>query len=283
MTEQRGGVEAAEHGAAPVITFLSDYGLEDEFVGVCHGVIASLCPRARVIDLTHGVPRHDVRAGALILRTSLDYMPIGVHLAVVDPGVGSARRAVALRAADDRILVGPDNGVLAPAAGGAGGGVEAVDIGRSRYRLQPVSATFHGRDVFAPVAAHLAGGMSLPEVGEPVDPRGLVTIELQEARIDRASLVAHVMQVDRFGNVQLDARQEQARTAGVEPGRQVEIELASGAEVRAQVARTFADVEAGELLVYADANGWLTLAVGEGDAARSLGIAVNDTVRIRPA
>src|SRR5262249_23086192 len=134
---------------APLITFLSDYGLEDEFAGVCHAVIAGICPEARVIDLTHGIPRHDVRAGALVLRSSLPYLPKGVHLAVVDPDVGAERRAVAIRTADDRLLVGPDNGLLSLAAEVAGGAVEAVDIARSAFRLEPVSATFHGRDIFA--------------------------------------------------------------------------------------------------------------------------------------
>jgi S-adenosylmethionine hydrolase len=269
--------------APPIITFLSDYGLDDEFVGLCHGVIASVCPQARVIDLIHGVPRHDVRAGALILRASLGYLPVGVHLAVVDPGVGSDRRAVALRVADGRMLVGPDNGLLTPAADAAGGVVEAVDIGHSGYRLEPVSATFHGRDVFAPVAAHLAGGVPLAAVGVPLDSAGLLTLELPRARVEGESLVAHALQVDRFGNVALDAGQEQARAAGVEPGRQVEIELDSGAGHRAQVARTFADVDADQLLVYVDAHGRLALAMGQGDAARSLGIEVDDTVRIRLA
>ena len=142
----------------PLITFLSDYGLEDEFAGVCHGVIAGICPDARVIDLTHGIPRHDVRAGALVLRSALPYLPRGIHLAVVDPDVGAERRAVAIRSADDRMLVGPDNGLLSLAAQAAGGVVEAVDIARSPFRLEPVSATFHGRDIFAPVAARLGRG-----------------------------------------------------------------------------------------------------------------------------
>ena len=156
--------------AAP-ITFLSDYGHADDFVGVCHGVIARIVPEARVIDVTHGVARHDVRSGALILRRALPFFPPGVHLAVVDPQVGSERRAIALRTADeDRLLVGPDNGLLALAARRFGGAVEAVDIGRSQLRLEPASATFHGRDIFAPVAAHLAGGCALAAAGEPVDP-----------------------------------------------------------------------------------------------------------------
>src|ERR1700760_4903528 len=123
----------------PLITFLSDYGLDDEFAGVCHAVIAGICPDARVIDLTHGIPRHDVRAGALVLRSALAYVPMGIHLAVVDPDVGAERRAVAIATADDRVLVGPDNGLLSLAAADSGGGAEAGDIARSQFRLGRVS------------------------------------------------------------------------------------------------------------------------------------------------
>src|SRR3954447_5219543 len=161
------------------VTFLSDYGLLDEFVGICHGVIARVAPEVRVIDVTHGIPRHDVRAGALVLRGALPYMPPGVHLAVVDPDVGARRRGVALRCAEeDRLLVGPDNGLLMLAAERFGGVVEAVEIGRSPHRLEPVSATFHGRDIFAPVAAHLAAGASLADAGDPMAPDDLVPLDV---------------------------------------------------------------------------------------------------------
>ena len=189
----------------PAITFLSDYGLEDEFVGVCHGVIAEICPQARVIDLTHGVPRHDIRQGAVILAQSLPYLPVGVHLAVVDPGVGADRRAVAITLSDGRILVGPDNGLLSLAVEAGGGAAEAVDIGRSPFCLQPVSATFHGRDIFAPVAAALAGGRELTEAGSVIAAGGLTGLELPQPRRERGELVVHVLGIDRFGNVELDA------------------------------------------------------------------------------
>ena len=153
------------------ITFLSDYGLADEFVGVVHAVIAHECPTARIIDLSHGVPRQSVLAGALMLARALPYAPPGVHLAVVDPDVGARRRAVALRTAlDDRLLVGPDNGLLLPAADRFGWITEAVEISTSPWRLEPVSATFHGRDLFAPVAARLAAGEALADAGTPLDP-----------------------------------------------------------------------------------------------------------------
>ncbi len=266
-----------------VITFLSDYGLTDEFVGVCHGVIASICPQARVIDLLHGVVRHDVRAGALVLQASVGYLPKGVHLAVVDPGVGGERRAVALKVADGRVFVGPDTGLLAPAAAVAGGVVEAVDIGRSRFRLEPVSATFHGRDIFAPVAAHLACGVPLEEVGERIEPGGLVQLELPQPRMDGGVLVGHVLYVDHFGNVQLDAGAADLRAASLEPGGMVEIELGSGGAVRALLGLTFGDVEPGEAVLCVGSQGWLELAINQGDAAGRLGLRADETLRIRPA
>src|SRR3954469_4947456 len=156
------------------VTFLSDYGLADEFVGVVHAVIARLCPEARIVDLGHGVPGQHVLAGALALERALPYAAPGVHLAVVDPEVGARRRAVAVRTAEeDRLLVGPDNGLLLPGAERFGGIVESVEISHSPWRLEPVSATFHGRDVFGPVAGRLAAGGTLAEAGEPIDPSEL--------------------------------------------------------------------------------------------------------------
>jgi hypothetical protein len=214
--------------SAPIITFLSDYGLEDDFVGVCHGVIAKICPEARVIDIAHGLARHNVRAGALILRGTLPYMPVGVHLTVVDPDVGAERRAVALQLADARLLVGPDNGVLSLAAAAGGGVVEAVDIAHSRFRLQPVSATFHGRDIFAPVAAQLASGAPLAEAGEPCDPNELVSLELPRPYRESGALVAHTIYVDRFGNVQLNIGHQDLADSGLKLGRAVRLVLGSG-------------------------------------------------------
>jgi S-adenosylmethionine hydrolase len=259
--------------SGPFITFLSDYGLEDDFVGVCHGVIAGICPEATVIDLTHGIARGDVRAGALILRNGLRYVPRGVHLAVVDPSVGSDRRGVALRLADGRLLVGPDNGLLSLAAEAGGGVAEAVDIGASPFALEPVSATFHGRDIFAPVAAHLAGGAALADAGPLLDPGALVSVQLSRAQVVDGVLVAHVVYVDRFGNVQLDVEEP-----AFAPGVAFEV-----AGERARCLRTFADADTGELFLYEDSLRRLAVAVNQGDAAARLGVAVGDELRIRPA
>jgi S-adenosylmethionine hydrolase len=258
------------------VTFLSDYGLADEFVGVVHGVIARLAPEARVIDLGHGVPRHDVLAGALTLERALPFTPAGVHLAVVDPEVGARRRAVVIRTADeDRLLVGPDNGLLIPAAERFGGAVEAVEISASPWRLEPVSATFHGRDLFAPVAARLAAGDDLAEAGEPVEVDDLVALDLPEATLEDGAIVAHVTAVDGFGNLLLDATHEHAREM-LRLGRPVRV-----GEREATFARTFADVAPGALLVYEDPSRRLSLAVNGGDAQTEFGLRPGDEVRLR--
>jgi S-adenosylmethionine hydrolase len=264
----------------PVITFLSDYGLTDGFVGVCHGVIAGICPDARVIDLTHGIERHDVQTGALTLADALPYMPAGVHLAVVDPGVGGERRAVALRTSDRRLLVGPDNGLLAPAAETAGGVVQAADIADSRFRLEPGSATFHGRDIFAPVAASLAAGASLEEAGRLFDPAQLVALELSHIRRENGELVIHVVHVDRFGNLALDLPPDDLRRRGVKLADRVVLSPKRGVRLDVPFTRTFAEVAAGHLLLLEDSAGRLALAVNQGSAAERLGLRVGDDLRL---
>jgi S-adenosyl-L-methionine hydrolase (adenosine-forming) len=253
------------------ISFLSDYGYADDFVGVCHGVIAAIAPEAVVIDITHGLPRHEIRPAALVLRNTLPFMPAGVHLAVVDPGVGGARRPLALRCADGRLLVGPDNGLLWLAAERFGGVELAVDLGSSPFRLEPVSVTFHGRDVFAPVAARLALGTSPADVGERVPSEGLVRITLPAPAIGDGRIAAHAVYVDRFGNVQLNVDREQMAAAGFEPGDRLTIQ-AGGGRHEAAYARSFSDVPAAELLVYEDSYATIAIAVNRGSAADRLGI-----------
>jgi S-adenosylmethionine hydrolase len=264
------------------ITFLSDYGLDDEFVGVVHGVIAGICPQARVIDLSHRIPRQDVAAGAAMLARALPYVPAGVHLAVVDPEVGARRRALALRTAeDDRLLVGPDNGLLLPAADRFGGVAEAVEISASAWRLEPVSATFHGRDLFAPVAARLACGAPLATAGTPLEPAELVTAEQTQPRHEAGALVVHVVSTDTYGNAVLDAAHADLVESGLRLGEPVAARTGSR-RVRGVVARTFSDVGPGSLLLYEDASGSLALAVNGGDAAALLGVRAGDEVRLEP-
>lgn len=264
-----------------IVTLLTDYGHDDDFVGVCHGVMRSIAPGMQIIDVTHGIPRHDVRRGALVLRNTLPYMPVGVHMAVVDPQVGTKRRALALRCRDGRLLIGPDNGLLSLAWEGAGGVELAVDVTGSRYQLDPLAATFHGRDLFAPVAARLADGCDLAEAGEPIDAAGLVRVELPQARAEDGNLVAHALTVDRFGNVGLNVRQQEMADAGLTLGSTVEIEAGSERYL-ASYAATFADVKPGELILYEDAYRTLAVAINCGDAAATLALANDSEVRLRP-
>lgn len=258
-----------------VVTLLTDYGLADEFVGVCHGVIRSLAPEALIVDVTHGIARHDVRHGALTLRNALPYLPVGVHVAVVDPQVGTERRAVAVRCADDRVLVGPDNGVLSLAWERAGGAVEAVDVSRSPHRLEPVSATFHGRDLFAPVAAHIAAGEHMRDAGEPLDLDELVALELPAPRVEDSVAIGNALLVDGYGNVSLDLTHEHLMQLGLTLGARADV---NGLE--ATVVQTFADVPAGDLLLYEDAWGAVAIAVNRGDAAMTLDIERDAEVRV---
>src|SRR5262245_56315626 len=176
----------------------------DDFVGVCHGVIKRIAPDTEVIDITHGIGAQDVLQGALVLANTVPYMPSGVHLAVVDPGVGTGRRALALRSRDDQLFVGPDNGLLLLAADRAGG-VEVVHgLTNPAFMLEHVSRTFHARDVFAPAAAHLTRGVDLPELGPPVDPETLVRLYIAEPDVAPSRIRATVLAIDRFGNVQLN-------------------------------------------------------------------------------
>ena len=251
-----------------VITFLTDFGLRDDFVGTCHGVMATIAPDARVIDVTHGIRPGHVLQGALVLANTLPYMPAGIHLAVVDPGVGSGRRALALRDREGRLYVGPDNGLLIPAADRFGGVAEAHELANAEYSLQPVSRTFHGRDLFAPAAAHLAAGVALEELGPPVDPEALVRIDVPEPEVGQNRIRAIALVVDRFGNVALNLRREHL-DAELAPGTRVEL-TCHGDRFYAVSARTFADAPRGSLILYEDSYGSLALAVSRGSAAQLL-------------
>jgi S-adenosylmethionine hydrolase len=260
------------------IVFMSDYGLADEFVGICHGVMARMAARARVIDLTHAIPRHDVVTGAIALGRSAPFMPEdAVYLGVVDPGVGSARRPVAVASRSGALLVGPDNGVLSMAWVTLGGAAQAAEITSDRVLLGPVSATFHGRDVFAPAAAHLSIGMPLDDLGPPVDPRTLQTVEMPAPMILQGVVGARVIGVDGYGNVQLNARLRDLETAGVEGSVEVCGRILSRVS-------TFADVAEGSPAVIVDSQRFVALVVNGGSAADVLGLHRGDAVTLsRPA
>jgi S-adenosyl-L-methionine hydrolase (adenosine-forming) len=260
------------------ITFLSDYGYADEFAGVCRAVIAGIAPEAPVIDLTHGLARHAVRQGAVVLAHAVPFAPAGVHLAVVDPGVGTERRPVAVRVGDEeRILVGPDNGVLALATERLGGAVEAVDLTTSGFRLEPVTSTFHGRDLFAPVAAHLALGVGLAEAGERIDPESLATVDLPQPRVYPDRIVAHVLYVDGFGNVALNLDHEQLASTFLRLGERIGV-AAGTTKITVPFGRTFGDVGPGQGILYEDSSHGLALAVNRESAAELLGLAPDDEV-----
>jgi S-adenosylmethionine hydrolase len=265
------------------ITFLSDYGCTDEFAGVCREVIARIAPEARVIDLGHGIARHDVSQGATVLANAVGYAPAGVHLAVVDPGVGTPRRAVAVAAAqEDRQFVGPDNGLLSLALDRFGGAAQAVEISSSPARLQPVSPTFHGRDLFAPVAARLALGDPLADHGETIDPGSLERIDRgRPAVADGQGLEAEVGHVDAFGNVSLIATAADADDAGLEPGRRLSVAGPRRSD-EATYVLTFADAEPGSIVLLVDSARSLALAVNRGDAARTLELERGDRVVLAP-
>jgi S-adenosylmethionine hydrolase len=262
-----------------VITFLSDFGLQDDFVGTCHGVMKRIAPGAELIDITHGIPPQQVLQGALVLCNTLPYMPVGVHLAVVDPGVGSHRRPLALRSGDGRFLVGPDNGLLLPAADSLGGVAEAHELANPEYALESVSRTFHGRDLFSPAAAHLSLGVSLTELGPPIDPGALVRLDVPVPEVGRNRIRATVLYVDHFGNIQLNLTSRHLEEAGVLPGVTVELELALD-RYYATAARTFADARPGDIILYEDSYGNIAIAISGGSAAELFGAGASQEVRI---
>ena len=252
-------------GGPKLVTFLSDYGLEDEFVGVCHGVMLRIAPDLRIVDINHNVMRQDVRQGSVVLQQSIRFLPEATHLAVVDPGVGSDRMAVAVVASSGQVFVGPDNGLLIPAAEQAGKIEAAYHLVNEEYFLTPISQTFQGRDVFAPAAAHIAGGVEPADLGPPVPPEELVRIEIPEAWIHDDHLHAEVLQVDRFGNLQLNVGREQLAEVRLDNRDRLEVRL-EGHRIGVAFGRNFAEVGDGEFVLIEDSYNHLSLAINKGDA-----------------
>jgi S-adenosylmethionine hydrolase len=261
------------------ITFLTDFGLADDFVGTCHGVMKRIAPDVQIIDITHGIPPQGVLQGALTLANTLPYMPRGVHLAVVDPGVGSTRRALVLQDGEGGFHVGPDNGLLIPAAEKLGGIAEAHELANPEYALESVSRTFHGRDLFSPAAAHLALGVPMSALGPPIAVDALARLDLPRPEIGRTRIRATIISIDRFGNMQLNLDRGHLERIDVVPGTRVEVEL-TGERYYAVAARTFADARAGDIILYEDAYRNVAIAISGGNAAEMFAAREGQDVRI---
>jgi S-adenosylmethionine hydrolase len=242
-------------------------------------VIKRIAPDVDVIDITHGIAPQHVLQGALVLANTLPYMPEGIHIAVVDPGVGGDRKALALRGGDGRMYVGPDNGLLLVAAERLGGIEEAVEIANEDYMLTPVSRTFHGRDVFSPAAAHLAVGVGLKDLGPVLDPATLARLEVPRAQIGRSRIRATALYVDRFGNIQLNLTSTDLEQVGIVPGTKVEVEVRFE-RYFAIAARTFGEVRAGDIVLYEDAYRNIALAINQGSAAHMFSARIGQEVRL---
>jgi S-adenosylmethionine hydrolase len=266
------------------IVFLSDYGLDDEFVGLCHAVMARTSPESRIIDLTHSIPPQDVLRGAIVLAQAVPFLPTdAVLLAIVDPGVGTARRPVAVGTAKGgALMVGPDNGVLSLAWESLGGPASAVHVASPDVVLKPVSRTFHGRDVFSPAAAHLAAGMALDRMGESLSPGSLVRVHVPEPEVDEGEVHTEVLGVDRFGNLQLSARKAHLEEAGLLGQPEIEAVTRAGPTTLPWVA-TFADVAEGRLAALVDSGGWVAVVVNRGSAAEALDLALGQALTLRRA
>ena len=267
-----------ERGVRP-ICFLSDFGLGDDFVGLCKGVMFGIAPQATVIDLTHQVSGFAVEEGAEILEHATRYMPEKtIYLAIVDPGVGTERRALALSTTGGALLVGPDNGLLIPAAEALGGIESAVSLTNADYHLRPVSNTFHGRDVFSPATAYLATGLSPSKLGEVVDPASLARVKLPG--IERAgpnTFSVTIIGVDRYGNARLSATAEEF---GLRFGALLRVEAAENGEMPVRYVETFGHSKVGDLVLVPDSHRRLSLSVNKGHAFRALGLKAGAHARL---
>ena len=240
--------------------------------------ISAALPPLIATDITHGIPAQQILQGALVLASTLPYLPAGVHLAVIDPGVGSSRRALALRDEEGRFFVGPDNGLLIPAADRAGIAA-AHELASPEYALETISRTFHGRDLFAPAAAHLSLGVAIGELGPPIDADALVRLDLPQPELGPDKIGATVLYVDSFGNIALNITREHVTEVGIVPGTQVELEL-GGERFYAVAARTFADARAGDIMLYEDSYRNMSVAISGGNAGEMLHARAGQSLRI---
>lgn len=288
MADERrttGGWVGAEEGTGQgngrprPICFISDFGVSGDFVGSCKGVMVGISPAAPIVDISHDIPEFSIVRGAEVLEHATRYMPGGaVYLAVVDPGVGTQRRALAIETSSGEYLVGPDNGLLVPAADSLGGVARAVRLDNEAYHLKPVSNTFHGRDIFAPAAAHLAGSVPLGELGEPVDPSELERVTLPGIERNEDGFSAEILDIDRYGNARLSARPEDL---GLEYGAALSIRVRDEKSMRVRFVDAFGASKSGDLVLVPDSHWRLSLAVNRGNAANALFLNLGDRVHLR--
>ena len=269
----------------PFVSLLTDFGARDASAAICRAVILGICRDVEVLDITHEVRKYSIRDGALALWCALPYLPRGTHVGVVDPGVGTERRPIAIRTARGDILIGPDNGLLPPGADRLGGIDEVRELANPEYRLPVVTSSFHGRDIFAPAAAHLAAGVPFAELGPRFDPASLTPSPLPSpVRLADGGLRTEIVYVDTFGNVKLSALAQDLATAlGMASSRRFDITIDNGERLQLPWVLTFGEVAHGQALLYEDSYGRLCIAVNQGSAADRLGLADGMSIDLRPA
>ncbi len=269
----------------PIITFLTDFGLNGA-TAACRGVMLSICRDAQIIDVGHDIRKFAIRDGAFLLRFALPYVPVGVHVGVVDPGVGTRRRPIGIRAGRGDVLIGPDNGLLPPAADALGGAVEARELTNRDLWLPVTTSTFHGRDIFSPVAAHLAAGdAEFAAVGPEIGLDSLIRLPEPEATVAEGSIETVVTYVDSFGNIRLaGGRDELAAAFGeLEDGTPMLAEFEGGPREETRYGTTFGTVPLGASVVYVDSLGNLAMADNQASLATRIGIGPDRSLRIRRA
>lgn len=274
--------------AGPFVSLLSDFGSRDPSAAIMRGVVLSIASEARIVDISHDVRKYAIRDGALLLWCALPYLPVGSHVAVVDPGVGTARLPIGIATRRGDVLIGPDNGLLVAAAWKLDGIVAVHELREPRFRLPVISTSFHGRDIFAPAAAHVAGGVPLADLGPAVDPAALVASPIADPIVEEGILVSRIVYVDTFGNVKLAGLRGdlEAALGPLQPGDPLVLKVGRPTDahaIRTTWQATFGDVARGDTLVYEDSYGRLCLAAREADAAAKHRLAEDEDVRIRRA
>ena len=262
------------------VSFLSDYGLRDEFAGVCRAIILALASEVKIVDITHDIPAHDVRAGALALVRAVQYLPDGIVLGVVDPGVGTERRAIAVET-ESGYFLGPDNGLLAPAVAMVGGAERAVSLTNDTYHLASPGPTFAGRDIFAPAAGYLAAGVPLTDLGEEIDPIGMVPGLVSLPTDEDGTIVGEVWWVDHFGNCQLNIDPSELQRLGVDVGGSLELRFGGQARM-ARWVQTYGDAKPSELVALVDSYGLVSIALDCRSAAEELGLHGGSGITVVP-